>query len=125
MINNRAAVVFRGMNRRLARSAVKRVTLGAIALALGCSAPRAAPSEELYQGTAELDERTLGFEVGGRITALAVDEGARVKAGALLATLDLGVDEQARQARELEARAALAEATVVDTGVRPEEIAVT
>ena len=125
MINNRVPVVFRGVNRRLARGAVKRVTLGAIALALGCSAQRAEPSEELYQGTAELDERTLAFEVGGRITALGVDEGARVKAGALLATLDLGVDEQARQARELEARAALAEATVVDKGVRPEEIAVT
>jgi len=120
MINNSLAEWLPTLNSKVACAAL------ALGLTLGCTAGVSrAPSEELYQGTAELDERTLAFEVGGRITALSVDEGARVKAGALLATLDLGVDEQARQARELEARAALAEATVVDKGVRPEEIAVT
>jgi len=93
--------------------------------ACGCELARAAPEEEGYQGTAELEERRLSFEVGGRITSLAVREGDAVQRGALLATVDDALDEQARAARELEARAAHAQATVVDKGVRPEEIAVT
>ncbi|HEV8548681.1 MAG TPA: HlyD family efflux transporter periplasmic adaptor subunit [Polyangiaceae bacterium] len=93
--------------------------------AAGCQRAHAEPPEEIYQGTAELDERRLSFEVGGRITALHAREGDQVKAGALLATIDDALDEQARAARELEAHAAAAQATVVDKGVRPEEIAVT
>jgi HlyD family secretion protein len=120
MINNRPASrwVRCGLGARIA---------GVVAFVLGAGC-RSAPvdaTEELYQGTAELDERTLAFEVAGRVTAVAANEGDRVKAGALLATVDLALDEQARQARELEARAARAEATVVDKGVRPEQIAVT
>lgn len=120
MINNRAraAAIF-GRCFALVTGGV------VLALAVGCHGARAAPTEELYQGTAELEERTLAFEVAGRVTALAANEGDRVKAGAVLATVDLGLDEQAREASDLEARAARAEATVVDKGVRPEQIAVT
>jgi len=93
--------------------------------AASCRAERAEPAEESYQGTAELVERRLSFEVGGRVTALNAREGDTVSAGALLAMVDGALDEQARAARELEARAAAAQATVVDKGVRPEEIAAT
>ncbi len=121
MINNDARAVkagfgvFRGV-------AVAVVALG---IAAGCRGAHAEASEELYQGTAELDERTLAFETNGRVTSMTAVEGDRVKAGAVLATIDLSLDEQARQARDLEARAASAEATVVDKGTRPEQIAVT
>jgi HlyD family secretion protein len=88
-----------------------------------CARASAAPEPEAYQGTAELEERKLAFEVGGRLTAVNVREGDEVRAGALLATVDGALDEQARLAQGLEARAAQAQATVVDKGVRPEEIA--
>jgi len=92
---------------------------------VGCELARAAPEEEIYQGTAELEERRLSFEVAERITSLTAREGDAVQRGGLLATVDDALDEQARAARDLEARAAHAQATVVDKGVRPEEIAVT
>jgi len=95
------------------------------AFAAGCARANAAPVEEIYQGTAELDERNLAFEVGGRLTAVNVREGEQVRVGALLATVDGALDEQARLAQGLEARAVQAQATVVDKGVRPEEIAAT
>jgi HlyD family secretion protein len=103
---------------------------GAASLALllamtGCARVRAEPVEELYQGTAELEERNLAFEVGGRVTWLGAQEGDEIPAGKIVATIDGALDEQARRARDLEARAAAAQATVVDKGVRPEEIAVT
>lgn len=108
-----------------------RAALGTFAFVLlgagvaGCRAARAQAGEESYQGTAELVERRLSFEVGGRVTAVNAREGDAVTAGALLALVDGALDEQARAARELEARAAAAQATVVDKGARPEEIAAT
>jgi len=93
--------------------------------ALACTRASAEPTEELYQGTAELDERSLAFEVGGKVVWLGVHEGDTIAPGKVLATVDGALDEQARTARDLEARAAQAQASVVDKGVRPEEIAVT
>jgi HlyD family secretion protein len=111
-------------NRRRALSGLL-VMLSVGAGALGCARLRAEPNEEVYQGVAELKERVLGFEVGGRIISLRVHEGDRVKAGDLLGTVDGAVEEQARQARDLEAQAAEVQATLVKKGVRGEEIAVT
>jgi HlyD family secretion protein len=93
--------------------------------ASGCSLARADPNEELFQGVAELDDRTLAFEVGGRVTSLAAREGDIVKQGAVLATVDGALEEQQRAARDLEARAAQAQSRLVDKGSRPEEIAAT
>ena len=100
------------------------LTLVAFA-AVGCQHASAEHQEETYQGTAELDERRLSFEVSGRIMTLNAREGDRLQRGEVLATVDDALDEQARAARDLEARAAHAQASVVDKGVRPEEIAVT
>jgi HlyD family secretion protein len=121
MINNDARAVESGFG--VVRGVV--VAVAALAIAAGCQGAHAEASEELYQGTAELEERTLAFETNGRVTSMTAIEGDRVTAGAVLATIDLTLDEQARQARELQARAAFAEATVVDKGTRPEQIAVT
>jgi HlyD family secretion protein len=102
------------------------VALGALLFGVvGCERARAEPAEELYQGTAELEEHRLAFEVGGTLTWVGAREGDEIPAGKVLATIDAALDEQARKARDLEARAAYAQATVVDKGVRPEEIAVT
>ena len=101
------------------------VLCGLVMLAGACQVAQAEPNEELYQGVAELDDRQLAFEVSGRVTSLAVQEGDVVKQGALLATVDDALDEQQRAARDLEARAARAQAKLVDKGVRPEEIAAT
>lgn len=114
MIKNRAGAL---------RGAV--LVLAAVSGAVGCSKLRAEPSAEEYQGVAELKERVLAFEVGGRIVSLLVREGDRVKAGDLLGTIDGAVEEQARQARDLEAQAAEVQAALVKKGVRGEEIAVT
>ena len=118
MINNRWKWQVGAPSRRLA--------LAALAVFSGaCNSLHAEPSEELYQGVAELDDRKLAFEVGGRITSLAVHEGDIVKPGMLLATVDGAIDEQQRAARDLEARAAQAQSKLVDKGSRPEEIAAT
>ena len=90
-----------------------------------CHVARETDAGESYQGVAELDDRVLSFEVGGRVTSIVRREGDRVAANELLATVDGALDEQARAARELEARAAQAQSSLVDKGVRPEEIAAT
>jgi HlyD family secretion protein len=102
--------------------------LGCLALwaSPGCQAAEAnQAASERYQGVAELDERALAFEVSGRITSILRREGDRVAPNEVLATVDDALDEQARAARDLEARAAAAQSSLVDKGVRPEEIAAT
>jgi HlyD family secretion protein len=113
MINNRPRLL------------VPALLLAAATGVLGCSELRAKDDTEEYQGVAELKERVLAFEVGGRIVTLNVREGDRVKAGELIGTVDGAVEEQARQAKSLEAQAAEVQATLVKKGVRGEEIAVT
>ena len=95
--------------------------LAALAV-LGCDRDRAEVSPESFQGVAELHETHLSFEVGGRITEIRVREGARVKAGDVVATIDRSLGAQALAARELEARTAEVQATLVEKGARPEAI---
>jgi HlyD family secretion protein len=74
------------------------------------------------QGVIELDERALGFEVGGRLTAVNVRRGASVRAGEVLATLDDTLERTASEGREAEARAAQAGVALLRAGSRPEEV---
>src|SRR5262245_40897712 len=46
------------------------------------------PAEIVLQGNIDVRQVNLSFKVGGRIDALAVDEGDPVKAGQVVATLD-------------------------------------
>jgi HlyD family secretion protein len=110
-------------SRRLA-ALVAVLAIGATA-ASGCNLLEAQPNEEIYQGTAELHERVLAFELPGRVTELRVREGDRVATGDVLAVIDGALDQTARKARDLEAQAAEVQATLVKKGVRGEEIAVT
>jgi HlyD family secretion protein len=75
-----------------------------------------------FQGVIEFDERLLGFEVGGRVTALQAKRGATVHAGDVLATLDDALERTTKEGREAQARAAQADVALVRAGSRPEEV---
>jgi HlyD family secretion protein len=73
-------------------------------------------------GTVEVTEADLGFQLGGRISSIAVREGDRVTAGAVLARLDgaeLAARHAAAEAQVSGARALLLE---LERGARPEEL---
>jgi HlyD family secretion protein len=74
------------------------------------------------QGVIEFDERLVGFEVGGRLTAVAALRGATVRAGDLLATLDDKLERTAKESREARAVAAQADVALVRAGSRPEAV---
>jgi HlyD family secretion protein len=88
---------------------------------MGCRAATADDADR-FQGTVELEETALGFELGGRLTTLAVREGDVVEAGTLIARIDDAVDRSARAARESEAIVAKSQATAVKAGARGEEL---
>ena len=114
---------FGGILRRMIKN-----TPGVVALATCLAALAACQPDERYpgafQGVIELDERLLGFEVGGRLTDVTVERGDRVTAGELLATLDDTLARTAVAGREAEATAAQARADLVRAGSRVEDIRV-
>jgi HlyD family secretion protein len=94
--------------------------LALVALSTAC-APKQQHAGAL-QGVIELDERAVGFEVGGRLTAVNVKRGATVHAGDVLATLDDTLERTASAGREAEVRAAQAGVALLRAGSRPEEV---
>jgi HlyD family secretion protein len=74
-------------------------------------------------GNVDIRSVDLGFRVPGRIAAMAVDEGARVRPGAPLARLDAGPLAAALAAAEAEIAAAEAELAKRRNGNRPQDIA--
>src|SRR6266545_1632373 len=66
-----------------------------------------------YQGVVEFDERHLGFEIGGRLRDVKVDEGDAVAPGQVLAALDDAIEQTAHRTREQEAAAARAQTSLV------------
>ncbi len=96
----------------------------AFALLLGlaaCSGARARPPAE-YQGVVELSSRSLGFELGGRLAELSVEEGDAVEAGAPLASLDSQLASLAVAASQAQVDAARAHTALLQAGARGEEI---
>lgn len=82
-----------------------------------------APAGLTLNGNVDIREVDLGFRVSGRIAAIGVEEGARVKAGQLLATLETDtLDSRSAQAA---ARVAQAEAQLarLRNGNRRQDIA--
>jgi len=108
-----------------ARAAWSRAAGPLALLVSACQVARPSDAGESYQGVAELDDRVLSFEVGGRVTSILRREGDRVAPNEVIATVDDALDAQARSARDLEAQAAAAQSSLVDKGVRPEEISAT
>lgn len=75
-----------------------------------------------YQGVVELDERTLGFEVPGRLATMTAKRGDVVAANQLLATLDDSQQQGSLAVRKAEAVAADQRAKLVASGGRAEDI---
>jgi HlyD family secretion protein len=82
----------------------------------------APPSEVLY-GNVDIRQVSLGFRVGGRLAAVAVEEGDAVKTGDVLARLDAGPYEIAVRAAEDNVAALRATLDKLVAGARPSEIA--
>src|SRR5215212_7987178 len=93
------------------------VALGA--LSVGCQPKPRHPGA--FQGVVEFDERDLGFEIGGRLTAVKVQRGASVVAGQELARLDDSLERTAGEGRHAEVSVAKAAVALVRAGSRPEE----
>jgi membrane fusion protein YbhG len=73
-------------------------------------------------GYVEATEVRVAPEVGGRILELAIEEGDRVSAGALIARLDTRDTEIALQQADAERAQAVAQLKLLQAGARPEEI---
>lgn len=72
-------------------------------------------------GTVEGTSADLGFQVSGRIAAVAVEEGAHVGAGDVLARLDATELDAVRAAAAAQAAGARAQLAELERGARPEE----
>jgi len=93
----------------------------AVAGAAGCTQARASDVDAL-QGVVEYDDRVIGFELGGRVTTVAVERGQRVALGAALAQLDDGLERPTRALRAAELAAAQAQARLLRAGARREDL---
>jgi HlyD family secretion protein len=89
-------------------------------ISIGCDRRPATPPGS--QGVIELDERVLGFEVPGRIDALATDRGQVVDAGQKIASLDAELEVATRAVRKSDEDAAAAQLALLKAGSRTEEI---
>ncbi len=95
-------------------------TLG-LALALGGCQDRAAPA---WSGYVEGDYIYVAAALPGRLETLAVQAGQQVAQGAPLFTLDSEPERAARDEATARLATARAQAANIDTGKRPDEIAV-
>jgi HlyD family secretion protein len=111
------------MQKNLRAPVVALRVMVAMAAAAGCSTRAEAP--EAFQGVVELDEVTLGFDVGGRVERVDVAEGQVVEERAPLASLDASIVSIAGDARRSEVAAAEAQLALLLAGSRPEEVRAT
>lgn len=113
------------MNRRLV---IGIVVLVAFAVALfatsgfGLFGDKRDEGLSLY-GNVDIREVELAFRVGGRIETIAVDEGASVKAGQVLATLDTATLDARMNEAEAQAAQAAAQLAKLRNGNRIQDIA--
>ncbi|MFT4095887.1 MAG: secretion protein HlyD [Rhodoblastus sp.] len=77
----------------------------------------------VLQGNVEVRQVNVGFKVAGRLKSLDVDEGANVKQGEKLASLDKVYFEDALRQLRAQADQAAANLAKLEAGNRPEEIA--
>ena len=74
-------------------------------------------------GTVEATEADLGFQVPGRVSAIAVEEGESVRAGAEVARLDAAELQARRAAAAAQVAAARALLAELERGAQPQELA--
>jgi HlyD family secretion protein len=70
----------------------------------------------------EYEERTLAFEVPGRIVELSVDEGSPLRPGELVGRLDDTLERAAREVAAAQAKVARSRVALTEAGSRPEDI---
>ena len=103
------------------RLAVSFAACWALAGAAGCNHAKAKDADAL-QGVVEYDERVIGFELGGRVTAVPVERGQVVAEGAPLAQIDDALERPTRALRAAELSAAQAQARLLRAGARREDL---
>ncbi len=91
------------------------------AIASGCTDARGATGDAL-QGVVEFDERTLAFELPGRVRTMHLARGQRVEAGAPAAELDDSMARPVREARAAELEAARARLRLLQAGARASDV---
>lgn len=89
-------------------------------LLVGCQAESSETSG--WQGVVVFEERTLAFELSGRVAEVRVTEGDDVDANVTLAQLDDTLERLARDAKSAEARAVKARLELIEAGSRLEDI---
>ncbi|MGH7298305.1 MAG: HlyD family secretion protein, partial [Polyangiaceae bacterium] len=93
----------------------------ALLVLVGCR--KGPPVPPGFQGLVEYDDRTLSFEVAGRVLSVEVHRGDLVAAGQVLARLDDTVERLTCDARRQDASAAQADLALLEAGSRREDIA--
>ncbi|MDO9019736.1 MAG: HlyD family efflux transporter periplasmic adaptor subunit [Deltaproteobacteria bacterium] len=93
-----------------------------LSAALAACGRSAAGTPTPLQGVVEFDDRALGFELGGRVATVAVERGAVLTPGQVIATLDEGLARPARDARAAELAAARAQLRLLEAGARREDL---
>lgn len=96
---------------------------GVLALCATSACARRPGAPPGYQGTVELEERVLSFEVTGRLVEVPVHRGDRVADGQVVAKLDDALARLTRDARAEEARAASADVKLLAAGARTQDVA--
>jgi len=79
------------------------------------------PAPLIYSGTVETREIQVGSKVGGRVTAVDVEEGQSVKAGATLVQFDADELKSERAQAQAQVEQAQADYARLQRGYRPEE----
>ncbi len=98
------------------------VTLLLAFVALWYGVRKSAPEAGLYHGTVEAQQYEMGFEVGGRLEALEVEEGQRVEKGQLLGRLHQEDFQAALAGASARAQAQESRLKALRAGSRPQEI---
>ena len=102
--------------------ALRGLILGvSLIITAGCRAA-GAQSEPAYQGVMELEERVLGFELGGRVSTVLATRGGVATAGQVLATLDSEIENTVRAGRETDVAVAEAQLALIKAGTRGEQV---
>jgi HlyD family secretion protein len=123
MINNQQGNDFTWFGPRSPMPTVLSLAFAVLSMA-GCNGVKAAgpTGPEAFQGVIEHEDRSVGFEVGGRVLAVEVERGARIKAGQAIAKLDDSLELPMRDLRTAELHAAEAELALLKAGARIEDI---
>lgn len=107
---------------RMIKNSFILLMVGLAGTGAGCEAARAGDADVAFQGIVEHEDRTLAFEVPGRLRRLAVERGGQVAAGQVVAELDDSLERPSRDLRAADLRAAEAQVSLLRAGARREEV---